>query len=78
MHGCAKSGPSLAAHIRPPSALMAIGAPVQPDPAVGSFGLGREPLLEYPIEIGRGDTDAVVLAVQVQLLMVGVAKRFRR
>ena len=46
---------------------------MQPDPVVGALGLGGKPLFENTVEIALGDADAIVLALQVQLFLIGGA-----
>src|ERR1700683_3454613 len=50
-----------------------VGAPVQADSVVGFGRFGGEALLEHPRQILRGDADAVVPALQVQLLTIRLA-----
>src|SRR3984957_20724030 len=47
-----------------------IGAPMQADAVVGVAIFGREILVEYALQSGGGDADAVVLAMQVQMFAV--------
>src|SRR5713226_6697880 len=54
-----------------------VGTPVQSDAVVGLFGFGRESLFKYAPEIVANDTDAVVRAVQMQLLATRFAHDLR-
>src|SRR5712664_2590768 len=77
MHGRSTTGavadrPDAAAHGRD-----GIRTPVQPDAVVGVARLGGESLVENPLQIALSDSDAVVFAVQMQLIALGVAHDFR-
>src|SRR3981189_3250902 len=54
-----------------------IRTPVQPDAVVGVARLGGESLVENPLQIAVGDSDAVVFAMQMQLIALGVAHDLR-
>src|ERR1700751_4425651 len=49
-----------------------VGAPVQADSVVGLAGFGRESLVEHALQVVRRNPNAVVLAMQVQLLAAGL------
>src|SRR6478736_2422840 len=53
-----------------------VGAPVQADAMVGFRGLGGEAFFEDACEVLRGNADAIVPALQVQLLHVVLAHDF--
>ena len=77
MHGRSAAG-SLAD--RPDAAAQGgngVRTPVQTDAVIGLARLGGESLLENPLQIGARDSDAVVLAMQVQLITLGAAHDLR-
>src|SRR6266478_4887245 len=74
MHRCAPPGTLARRPDASTQRVDGVGAPVQTDTVVGFRRLGRESFFEYPLEILRGNADTVVLELQVQLLMLSLAR----
>src|ERR1700691_4522014 len=73
MHRCTQPRAVARRPYSPAQGAYGIGAPVQPDAVVGIARLGGKSLVKYALQVVLGYANAIVVALQMQLLAAALA-----